>query len=920
MRRSIPVALLVGMWITVGPPSARADDLGDARRALSVGELRTAQIMLRNAVRSDPRNPAAHFLLGKVTIELGDPVAAEREAIAARDRGFDPRQSLTLLGQALLAQGKYDRILQALTPDEKDPQSDAAILVTRGYAQFALNQPDAAQASFARAVQLAPGAVEPLLAEARLAMARSAFDIAQQKIDQATSVQPGSADALYLAAQLLRIRGDVDGAIAELDRLLKQQPAMMQARLSRAAFQLGKGRGDLAKPDLDAVLKAMPGSVQGIYLRAVYDAQKQDYTGADHELQRILPYMPRLPRAFYLQAVVKEQLGQLEQAQDAIQKYLSTAPNELSGYKVLARIRFAQHRPDQVVGTLGKVADNANADAEIYGLLGRAYAVTNQPEAALTAFQKGQAIAPADVGLQTRLAAVRMNLGQIDEAMTGLEQSLVRTPETPAIGEALFFAALATGDSDKVADALQKIKAAQGDTALTRNLLGLSQLAQVDLPAARATFSALADENPDFTPARTNLARVMLMMGEPGAAETLLSGVLAKSPASEPALAMLVKLLAREGREVAAERLLEAAHSADPADLRAIATLGDLYIRSGQPRRALDLVDQQKGTLAAASELLTIRALAQLSLGQKTDASETYASILKDNPSALGARRQLVALLVEQQDFQAARDIVRAGIAINPRNYQLYQDLTLIDVKASGLDTAIGTAARLAAQSRDFTALQALKGDAYIAADQPDRAIAAFREALATTQDSVLVARLTTTYLRTGRPGDAMDVLQAWLADHPSDLSAKAQLSQIEITQNRLDDAQDLLEGILVQTPHDPVALNNLAWIYQQKNDPRSTVLARRAFVLSPGPQTADTLGWILTASGNAETGVSLLRQAEGEAVNDPRVRYHYAVALKDLGQKAEAIRLLTAVVATKGEFAEKADAQKLLTELGRPS
>jgi Flp pilus assembly protein TadD len=126
------------------------------------------------------------------------------------------------------------------------------------------------------------------------------------------------------------------------------------------------------------------------------------------------------------------------------------------------------------------------------------------------------------------------------------------------------------------------------------------------------------------------------------------------------------------------------------------------------------------------------------------------------------------------------------------------------------------------------------------------------------------------------------------------------------------------LQSVLEEKPHDPVALNNLAWVYQQQHDPRAVDLARQAYVLSPGAQTADTLGWILTTTGKADTGVLLLRQASAQAAADPRVQYHYAVALKDTGDKAAAIKLLTAVVAVKADFSEKSQAQQLLDELNK--
>jgi predicted Zn-dependent protease len=167
---------------------------------------------------------------------------------------------------------------------------------------------------------------------------------------------------------------------------------------------------------------------------------------------------------------------------------------------------------------------------------------------------------------------------------------------------------------------------------------------------------------------------------------------------------------------------------------------------------------------------------------------------------------------------------------------------------------------------------------------------------------------------------DATKLLIDWVAKHPDDLAAREQLAEIYIATNKLDDAQHWLEAIRQTKPHDAVALNNLAWVYQQKGDNRAQGLARQAYVLSPGPQTADTLGWILTTEGNAQTGVDLLRQASAEAANDPRVQYHYAVALKDTGNKEEAIKRLTVVVGAKGEFKEKAEAQQLLDALNKGS
>ncbi|HQT78328.1 MAG TPA: PEP-CTERM system TPR-repeat protein PrsT [Rhodopila sp.] len=913
--------IMMGAWLGAWPIAAHADYLSSAKASLRKGDLRSAQIDLRNAVRNDPQNAEAHYWLGRVALELGDPVAAEREALAARARGYDPHQAVVLLSQSMLAEGKFDDLLTTLKPDGKDPLLDASILVFRGYALIGLKRPEDAKRSFAEAQQMAPNAVEPLLADARLSVARADLADAQAKIDRAIAAQPKSPEALLAKAQLLRLKNDMPGAIAVLDALINDQPSVIQARLDRASLELAAGKNDAARADIEVVLKATPGNVQAIYLTAVMDAQARNYKSANASLDRIAGYIGRIQRAYYLQAVVKEQLGQYEQAEDAARKYLARAPNDIAAYKVLARIEFAKRRPDQVVDTLAKIAQSGKADAEAYDLLGRAYAATGQNADAVTAFQKAQSLAPNDVGVQTRLASVRMGMGDVDTAMGDLEHTLELAPKLPAVSEELFFAALGTGDMKKAGEALEKIRAAQGDNEIFGNLEGLYKFAQIDFVGAQQIFEGLVKKYPDFTPAKINLARVKMMLGDNAAAEKLLGDILAQQPDASPALGILVSDYVQHNQLPEAIAVLERAHTADPTLVQTTATLGDVYIRAGTPQKALDLALSEKGANASTTGILSVRAAALLALGQKKQARDVYEQIVKQDPHVVGARRQLVALLIDAGEFESARNVLTAGMSANPTDYQLYQDYVMVDLKSTGIDSALATADRLQSEAHDFPAVRALKGDVYLAANRPSDAVAAFQEAFKAAPSNLLVTRLANALLRAGQQQQATNVLLAWLDKHPDDMIATEQASEIEIATGNYDTAVRHLTAVLKQKPHDPAALNNLAWVYQKQgknNEARG--LARQAYVLSPGPQTADTLGWILVSLGDAKGGVALLRQASTTASSDPRILYHYAVALNDAGDKAEAKKQLQAVVAFQSNFTEKTEAQKLLDDLSKGS
>ena len=63
-----------------------SNSMTDAEQYLAKGDLKAAEIELRNAVRQSPDNPVIRARLAKVYLDLGDATSAEREARAARER------------------------------------------------------------------------------------------------------------------------------------------------------------------------------------------------------------------------------------------------------------------------------------------------------------------------------------------------------------------------------------------------------------------------------------------------------------------------------------------------------------------------------------------------------------------------------------------------------------------------------------------------------------------------------------------------------------------------------------------------------------------------------------------------------------------------------------------------------------------
>ena len=115
----------------------------------------------------------------------------------------------------------------------------------------------------------------------------------------------------------------------------------------------------------------------------------------------------------------------------------------------------------------------------------------------------------------------------------------------------------------------------------------------------------------------------------------------------------------------------------------------------------------------------------------------------------------------------------------------------------------------------------------------------------------------------------------------------------------------------------DATVLNNLAWLYSQKHDPRALEIAKKAFELAPkSPAIADTYGWILVENDRAVEALPLLKVAAALPGASAEVRYHLAVAQARADEREEARVALRRLVAEPG-FEGAAEARKLLAELG---
>ena len=152
----------------------------------------------------------------------------------------------------------------------------------------------------------------------------------------------------------------------------------------------------------------------------------------------------------------------------------------------------------------------------------------------------------------------------------------------------------------------------------------------------------------------------------------------------------------------------------------------------------------------------------------------------------------------------------------------------------------------------------------------------------------------------------------------PDDVLARRTLAEYHMAAGRNDAAISELAKVVEARPQDALALNNLAWLYQQGNDPRALPTAERAYAAAPKVASiADTYGWILVMSKAVDKGLVVLQQAADLAPDNGQIQFHLAYALAEAGQRERAVGILRrATSSSTASFESRSDAEKLLATL----
>lgn len=371
------------------------------------------------------------------------------------------------------------------------------------------------------------------------------------------------------------------------------------------------------------------------------------------------------------------------------------------------------------------------------------------------------------------------------------------------------------------------------------------------------------------------------------AAEASFRKAMGVDPKSALAYIGMAEIAGRRGQSAEVDSWLQKAMSADPRSILAQRTWARQLVLRGKYDDAAQvykkIVAANGGDVEARLDLAGVY-LAGLNNHKAAEEAYRAAAALDRNDAR--APMGLARALAAQGQAQAALAAFDAATRVAPNDPQpwLYRSRFL----ASQLKFAEAQAslAKAVAAAPGYLPAYLDQGDLYLATNETDKAIAAYRAAIkAVKQPAMAHFRLARVFESLEKWGDAERAYLDAVASDPSMFGAYNNLAFLAATRStNLDQA--------------------LAW-------------ANKAIEIAPTAFTLyDTLGWVHRARGELAPAVKAIQKAIADNPKSAGFHYHLGVVYADMGRTVEARAALQKALKLDPNFRMAADAKSRLLTL----
>lgn len=889
-----------------------------AKELENKGQDRAAVIELKNALRKNPKNPEARWLLGNLYLTLGQGAEAENQLLRARDLGVVADAVAIPLARAELLRDEFDRILEQLQPTPQMSKQDQAVVhVLRGRAYLGKNNVKEATQEIQAALDVYPGSVEAQVAQARVAMVQGDLGLARTSVAKALAADPKSVAAWELLGDIEQRTGNLTKADTAYTHAIEGQRYPLHPLFKRAVLRVQRGDFNGANTDAQALRKIAPRLAAWPYVEGLLALQQKRYGDAQNAFEQALKANPNFALANYYLGAAHLAQGHLGQAQQYLNEALRVAPSAVSVRLLLGAVMVRQGDMAGAEAVLKPALRRDPKNPGVLMMLGVAATGQGRIQEGAAYIRKVIAAHPDFSAAHVQLGLTLLMQGQRSQGVQELQSAISLDPGVKTAQLLVVMNYLQQGKFDVAVKKAQDWHNADPKDPLPLDLIGLAYLRQNQTTKARDAFNEALKAKPGDLTASYNLADLAIAQGRFDEARSLYNQVLKTYPGH---INTLIELAALDGRQGHPEKFVARLNDIikdHPDAVKPRALLGRYFVQFGEPAKAVALMQQGLQLQPRQPTYLEVLGDAQLLQDQVPDATKTFETLVSLYPNLPQAHYLLAKARAARGDWAAAQRELDEVLKRDPNHVLAKVAKVRVLALQGKTDQAAKVMKEFKATHPEDPEVWAQEGWLAMAMKHYRDAIAAYQGALKRRPNSRWTVSLALAQWQAGQRQQGFATLENWVKQHPDDVLVRFNLANGYMLAGRNTEARAQFEKVVERVPDQPFALNNLAWLLRTNEPHQAMKYAHRAVKIAPNaPSFLDTYGLLLLNSGDVKGAKDILQRAALLAPEAPSIGYHLASALERSGDKTGARKTLEKLLARKQSFPERAKAETLLDTL----
>jgi tetratricopeptide (TPR) repeat protein len=916
------VTLILAATLVAGcsKEARKARRLGEADVYFKAGNYDKAKLAYLNVLRLDPQNAVAFERIGAMWQDDDAPLRAS--AFLARATELDPNnvQNRIRLARCYVATGRLaDAQKEALKVLEQAPDN-GDVLIDLTEAARTKEDIEAAEEQLQKFPK--KNDVSFHLASANLFFAKGNTAAAGDALRQALAADPKSSQAHLAMANLYLVQKDYKQAGEEFKKAADLAPVRSIGRLKYVEFKWSAGDADEVRRVATDMTRQTPDYLPGwIWLAELaYKDKKYDEAlsllenifGRDAEYiegrrlqsdvllakgdtKKAVEVLERLDQTYPDAAFVKYKLARayladnnLNQAKLVLDQAVSINPDYTDAVLLLGQVDLSTGHGEAVIEPLSRLLQNHPDLWNAALLLARAYDSLDRFDDAAAVLRNQAELAPKDPQPQIALGLTFRQAKRNNEAREAFEKAAQLAPDNLFVFDQLIELELLDKHFDTARQRVRKQFQKDLNLPAAHYFEAKILTAEGKWDAVEAECEKSLELDPNFFGAYDLLVQSYLARNKLPQAVSHLQGLLSKNPKNAPALLMLALLYEQMKNFPEARDAYEKVLSINPNFVPALNNLAYVYTEHLKNlEKAYDLARKARelaGENATVGDTLGWVLYKRGDYQQALPILQESAQEVADNPE-MQFHLGMTAYMMGQTDL-ARVALKKAANASRdfPDKEESKRRLALLDSGAGVSELSIPQLEALTKEQPNDVIAQMRLGEAYEKQAAPDKAAAAYEQALKVNPKLVTavtkLAQLNAGPLQNREKALMYGKEARELA--PGDAQIVGIAGKVAYDSGNFSWSYSLLQDAVRQRANDPAILRDLAWAAYslgKVNEARDAM--QKLLTIAPeSPSAADAKKFLALTALNENPKDLMVAEAEVQA--ELKSNPEYVPALMD--------------------------------------